>query len=226
MCGRISQHSGFISLSIVEGIDAPDRPGGTNHPPRYNGAPSQELLVIRRNHKRGEISLEPIKWGFIPVSCEDAKGGVKPINARAETIKTSAMFKAAYARRRCIVPVDVFFEWKAVKGGKTKQAYAIGMKDGSPFGLAGLWENWQDPKGEWVRTFTIITTRANELVGEIHHRMPVIVKPADYLRWLGEEQEADALLQPFDAGLMRMWPISARVNSPRNDDAGILRPVD
>src|SRR3954449_3588720 len=105
--------------------------------------------------------------------------------------------------------------------------YAIGMKDGSTFGLAGVWENWNDPStGEWVRTFAVITTDANELVSDIHDRMPVILRPEDYDRWLGIEPDPRDLLRPFPAGLMRMWPISTRVNSPKNDDPDLLAPVE
>jgi putative SOS response-associated peptidase YedK len=114
--------------------------------PRYNAAPSQELLVIRQNHKTGERSLDLIKWGLIPYWCQDPSGGSKPINAKAESVAKLPMFRDAYAQRRCIVPVDGFFEWRAIKGARAKQPYAIAMKDGLPFGLAGLWENWRNPK--------------------------------------------------------------------------------
>jgi putative SOS response-associated peptidase YedK len=129
-------------------------------------------------------------------------------------------------RRRCIVPVDGFFEWKAIKGQKAKQPYAIAMKDGSPFGLGGLWENWKDPRsGEWIRTFAIITTAANELVAEIHDCMPLILAPGDYVRWLSDEPDPRDLMRPFPSEPMRMWPISTRVNKPGNDDASIVEPV-
>ena len=105
-----------------------------NYPPRWNGAPSQELLVIRRNHHTGEVSLDPLRWGLIPYWCEDPKGGRKPINAKCETVQRLPTFRDAYRKRRCIVPVDGFFEWKAIKGQRAKQPYAIAMKDGSPFG--------------------------------------------------------------------------------------------
>ena len=155
-----------------------------NHPPRWNGAPSQELLVSRRNHHTGQLSLGPV----IPYWCEDPNGGRKPINAKCETVRTLRTFRDAYRRRRCIVSVDGFFEWQAIKGQKAKQPFAVAKKDGSPFGLGGLWENWKDPgSSEWVRTFAIITTDANELVAEIHDRMPLILAQEDYVRWLGEE---------------------------------------
>jgi SOS response associated peptidase (SRAP) len=127
----------------------------------------------------------------------------------------------------CIVPVDGFFEWKAIRGQKAKQPYAIAMKDGAPFGIAGIWENWKDPAfGDWVRTFAIITTDANELVADIHDRMPVILSRYDYARWLGEEPDPRDLMRPFPAELMRMWPISTRVNKPENDDPSIVEPIE
>ncbi len=121
-------------------------------------------------------------------------------------------FRDAYRRRRCIVPVDGFFEWKAIKGQKAKQPYAIAMKDGSPFGIAGIWENWRDPASEWVRTFAILTTDANDLVADIHDRMPLILAPADYVRLLGDEPDPRDLMRPFPADLMRIrcWQIKAK----------------
>ena len=122
MCGRVIQSSPLSRLAIVEGLDVH---GGRfhNHPPRWNGAPSQELLVIRRNHHTGGISFDPPRWGLIPYWCEDAKGGRKPINAKCETVHTLPTFRDAYRRRRCILPVDGFFEWKAIKGQNTKQPF-------------------------------------------------------------------------------------------------------
>jgi putative SOS response-associated peptidase YedK len=225
MCGRVIQSSGPVHLAIVDGLDARD--GRVhNYPPRWNGAPNQDLLVIRRNRHTGEMSFDPLRWGLIPHFCEDPKGGRKPINAKCETVATLPTFRDAYRRRRCILPVDGFFEWKAIKG-KAKQPYAIAMKDGYPFGLGGIWENWRDPNsGEWIRTFAIITTDANELMAEIHDRMPLILARADYVRWLSDEPDPRALLRPFTAAPMRIWPISTRVNKPENDDPSILRPIE
>ena len=131
MCGRVIQSSAPIRLAIVEGMDVRDS-RTHNYPPRWNAAPSQDLLVIRRNHQTGAVSLDPLRWGLIPYWCEDPKGGRKPINAKCETVHRLPTFRDAYRRRRCIVPVDGFFEWKAIKGQKAKQPYAIAMKDGSP----------------------------------------------------------------------------------------------
>ena len=226
MCGRVIQASGPLSLAIVDGLDVRDS-RLTNVPHRYNGAPSQELLVIRQNPKTGERSLDFLKWGLIPYWCSDPKGGRKPINAKAETVATLPTFRDAYARRRCIVPVDGFFEWKATKGQRARQPFAIAMKDGSPFGLAGLWENWNDPiSGEWIRTFAIITVPSNELVDMIHDRMPAILRPEDFDRWLGMEPDPRDLLRTFPSEPMRMWPISTRVNSPMNDDEALLDEIE
>ena len=130
MCGRVIQSNAPIRLAILEGMDVRDS-RVHNYPPRWKGAPSQDLLVIRRNHDTGEVSLDPLRWGLIPYWCKDPKGGRKPINAKCETIDNLPTFRDGYQRRRCIVPVDGFFEWKAIKGQKAKQPYAIAMKDGS-----------------------------------------------------------------------------------------------
>jgi putative SOS response-associated peptidase YedK len=132
-----------IRYAIVDGMNVRDS-RVHNYPPRWNGAPSQDLLVIRRNRKTGEVSLDPLRWGLILYWCEDPKGGRKPINAKCETVRTLPSFREAYRKRRCILPVDGFFEWKAIKGQKAKQPYAIAMKNGSPFGIGGLWENWKE----------------------------------------------------------------------------------
>jgi len=222
VCGRVIQSSGPLRLAIVEGLDVSDTRFG-NVPRRYNAAPSQELLVIRQNHKTGERSLDLIKWGLIPHSCADPNGGRRPINAKAESVSRLPTFRHAYALRRCIVPVDGFFEWRAIKGARAKQPYAIAMKDGSPFGLAGLWENWRNPNtGEWERTFAIITVPSNQLVAKIHNRMPAILDPGSYDRWLSTEPDPYDLLISYPSEPITMWPISTRVNKPENDDPSIL----
>jgi len=222
MCGRVIQSSRSLRLAIVECLDLSDNRTG-NTRPRYNAAPSQELLVIRENHKTGERSLDPIRWGLIPHWCSDPSGGRKPINAKAESVSRLPMFREAYALRRCIVPIDGFFEWKVIRGARAKQPFAIAMKDASVFGLAGLWENWKNPKtGQWERTFVIITAPSNDLVGQIHDRMPAILKPESYERWLGPESDPHDLLVTFPSEPMVMWPISTRVNSPDNDDPSLL----
>jgi putative SOS response-associated peptidase YedK len=230
MCGRVIQSSSPLRLSIVEGLTVSDS-RMANVRPRYNAAPRQELLVIRQNHKTGERSLDLIKWGLIPHWCTDPRGGRKPINAKAENVSVLPTFRDAYGLRRCIVPVDGFFEWRAIKGVGRKQPYAIAMKDGSAFGLAGLWENWRHLNtGEWERTFVIITVPSNELVGQIHNRMPAILKPESYERWLGLEPDPHDLLITYPSEPMTMFPISTWVNKPENDDPSLFEraaePVD
>jgi putative SOS response-associated peptidase YedK len=225
MCGRVIQASGpdRLGLKIVSGVDPDVRL--SNFPPRYNAAPSQQLWVIRRDPATGQRTLDLLRWGLIPYWSKE-KPKPPPINAKAETVRKLPIFRDAYAKRRCIMPIDGFFEWRAVMGTKVKQPYAIGMKDGSPFGLAGVWENWKDPvSGEWVRSFCVLTTNANELVAKIHDRMPVILDPADYERWLGEEPDPRELIRTFPAEPMTIWPVSTRVNSFKNDDEDLLRPV-
>jgi putative SOS response-associated peptidase YedK len=147
----------------------------------------------------------------------------RPINAKAESVSSLQTFRDAYALRRCIVPVDGFFEWRAIRGARAKQPYAIAMKDGSPFGLAGLWENWKHPTtGEWERTFAVITVPSNELVAQIHNRMPAILEARSYDRWLGLEPDPHDLLITYPSEPMTMWPISTRVNKPENDDCTLL----
>jgi putative SOS response-associated peptidase YedK len=138
------------------------------------------------------------------------------------------MFRDGYAKRRCIVPIDCFFEWRRIRGKRAKQPYAIAMKDRRPFAVAGIWENWHHPNTqEWVRTFAIITTDSNELVAPIHDRMPVILAPKDYDRWLSPlEPDPRDLLKPYPSAPLAMWRISTRVNSPENDDPSIMDPID
>jgi putative SOS response-associated peptidase YedK len=223
MCGRVIQARGPIDYAIVDGLDVRDS-RLSNYPRRWNGAPSQKFLVIRENAGTGDRSLDLLKWGLIPSWCSDPKGGRKPINAKAETVGTLPTFREAYRRRRCILPVDGFYEWYPAQGGK--QPYAIAMKDGSSFGLAGIWENWKNPAtGDWVRTFALLTVPANELLAQIYDRMPAILRPDSYLRWLGVELDPGDLLVSFPAEPMRMWPISKRVNTPKNDDPSLLDPT-
>ena len=226
MCGRVIQSSGPLRLAIVEGLDVSDSRLG-NVPRRYNAAPSQELLVIRQNHKTGKRSLDLLKWGLIPHWRSDPLGGRKPINAKAESVLRLPTFRDAFAMRRCIVPVDGFFEWRAIKSAGRKQPYATAMKDGSPFGLAGLWENWRNPNtGEWERTFAVITVPSNDLVSQIHNRMPAILTPESYDRWLGLEPDPHELLITYPSEPMTMWPISIRVNKPENDEPSLLDRVE
>jgi len=227
MCGRITQSSrelpGLETVVLDERYDS--RTGELLPPVRYNGAPSQDFWVIRRYPETGLYHRGRLIWGLIPSWCRDPNGGRQPINARAETLTTLPSFRAAYAKRRALLPIDNFFEWQKIKG--PKQPYAIAMKSGEPFALAALWESWRHPEsGEIIRTFCVITTDANELVAQIHNRMPVIIPREAYDRWLSPvDPDPRDLLAPYPAEPMTMWPISLRVNSPKNDDASILEPL-
>jgi putative SOS response-associated peptidase YedK len=151
--------------------------------------------------RRG-IARSP-RCGLIPYWFQDPTGGRKPINAKSETVDRLPSFREAYRKRRCVLPVDGFFERKANKGAK--QPHAIAVKDGAPFGIGGFWEKWKEPpSGEWVRTFAVITTDANELVADIHDRMPLILSPRGYLHWLGEQPDPRELMKPFPSEPMRM----------------------
>jgi putative SOS response-associated peptidase YedK len=229
MCGRVAQYRGPMEYASLLKIDwTKSLPRELpNTPPHYNGAPGQDYLIARSHPETHDTTLDLIRWGLLPSWAKDQKIAWKLINARAETVASTPAFKTAFAKRRCLVPVDGFYEWK--KAGEEKHPYLIGMATGEPFTLAGLWENWKDPAtGEWIRTFTIITTDANELVSELHDRMPVVIGPEDRNLWLNGEdpQELQALLRPFPSELMTMRPVSMKVNSPKNDNPDLLAPVD
>jgi putative SOS response-associated peptidase YedK len=196
MCGRVVQASDPLRYAFVDGLDVPD---SRMKPPSYNAAPGQLLYVIRENHETDERTLDLLRWGLIPHGCVDPDGGRKPINARAETVARLPTFRQAYARRRCIVPVDCFYEWGALKGTRARQPFAVAMKDHEPFALAGLWENWRHPRsGEWNRTFVILTVPANDLVAQLHGRMPLILPKIACERWLGAEPDPHDLPFPPD----------------------------
>jgi putative SOS response-associated peptidase YedK len=189
----------------------------------YNVAPTQMIPVVRLAAQGRELAF--LKWGLIPSWSKDPSIGTRLINARAETLSDKPSFRNSYRRRHCLVPADAFYEWKAI--GNRKQPYCIRMADESLFGMAGLWEHWLSPAGEAVETCTIITTNANELVGQLHDRMPLIIQPSDYGSWLdASNPKGGALLKPFPSDLMRYYPVSTRVNKVSNDDAECLEPVE
>jgi putative SOS response-associated peptidase YedK len=195
--------------------------------PRYNIAPSQLAPVIRMARGTGERTLDMLQWGLIPSWADDPKIGNRMINARAESAASKPAFRAAFKRQRCLIPVEGFFEWE--KTAKGKQPYFIHMRNGEPFTLAGLWEQWRDPQGTDVSTFTVLTTQANELTTKLHDRMPVIIERADYDRWLDPAQEDPQLLQellkPAPAQEMTMHPVSRKVNTPAQDEADCIEPI-
>jgi putative SOS response-associated peptidase YedK len=161
-----------------------------------------------------------MKWGLIPCWAKDASIGPKAINAMAETAAEKPAFRDPMRRRRCLIPADGFYEWKRTSA-KSKQPYNIGLTDGGVFAFAGLWDRWKDPAGREILTCTILTTSANSLVQDVHSRMPVILRPEDYDLWLDpgvtDPAKVRDLLKPFDARLMRKYPVSSAVNRVAND---------
>ena len=169
---------------------------------------------MRRHPKTGERVLGLLRWGLIPHWSNDPTIASKTVNARGETVRTVPSFRDAYRSRRCLVPADAFYEWKAT--GMTKQPFAIALRDRRLFAFAGLWENWKDPSSsQWVRTFTILTTKPNELVAPLHDRMPLILAQADYEQWLDPTHDSASLIRPYPADEMTAWPISTRVQRAR-----------
>ncbi len=194
--------------------------------PRYNIAPSQMVAVIPNT---SENKVELYKWGLIPSWAKDPTIGERMINARAETLAEKPSFRNAYRRRRCLILADGFYEWKQNPDLKTKQPMYIRLKNGAPFAFAGLWEAWKAPDETELRTCTIITTQPNALLETIHNRMPVILAPDDYAKWLSIEDQQPAqlegLLVPYPAGEMVAFPVSKMVNRPELDSAELVKPA-
>ena len=221
MCGRFTltvPHD--LLVDAFPGIDVPE-----DMAPRYNIAPTQPVAVIANNRRE---KIEFFQWGLITSWAKDPKIGNRMINARAETLSTKPSFRTAFKRRRCLIVADGFYEWWKRPGERSKTPIYIRMKSGEPFAFAGLWEAWQSPEGEEVLSCTIITTEANELLEQYHHRMPVILNPRDYDRWLDPlEQNPETfadLLRPYPALEMIVHPVSTFVNSPLNDSSECIVP--
>src|SRR5689334_18018949 len=218
MCGRVRLSSDVSEIKLVFSIP-PHRPT-PNFPPSWNVASTDSLPVIRYDTKASERSLDMLRWGLVPFWAKDLNVGFANINAKAEGIEMKPAFREAFQRRRCLVPVDNFYEWKKIGAGK--QPYAIALVDRGLMALAGLWENWRSPAGEWVRSFAIVTTTANDLCAEIHNRMPVVLGHQVWSEWLGEEPvdlpRLKALLAPYPAEGMTCWPVSNRVGNVKNND--------
>lgn len=218
MCGRyeLSSHPTAVALAF-----------GLAHPPeihpRYNIAPTQQVPIVRVN-RAGERELLQVRWGLVPRWAKDPSIGTRMINARAETLATKESFRLPFARHRCLVPASGFYEWRSTVSGK--QPVHIGMRDGRPFGLAGLYERWLSPEGDVLDTCTIVTTIACESLRPLHERMPVIVPDGDYGRWLDRaNDDASDVLEPWSGEPLLIHPVSRRVNDVRNDDAALIEPV-
>jgi putative SOS response-associated peptidase YedK len=221
MCGRFAAQlpPEFIRRLFRTHGDLP------NIAANWNVAPTQPAMVIRLDPHSRQRSLDVLQWGLVPYFTKDLKKAQRPINARAESVASSAMFRAAFAKRRCLVPADAFYEWRAMADGK--QPYAIGRADGAPLAFAGLWEAWRANDGEMLRSFTILTTTANTPMAALHTRMPVILEEDDWRAWLGEvDRDPLALLRPAEDDVLRIWPVSRAVNNARHNGAALLDEVD
>ena len=220
MCGRYVAALPAAELASIFGIQG-ELP---NLEPCWNVAPTTRRPVIRRHPETGERRLDVLTWGLVPNFTKDLKAARRPINARAETVVSSGMFRGAVARRRCIVPADLFYEWKTEPDGK--QPFAVGRQDHRPMALGGLWESWKQPDGTLLRTYAIITTAANEDMAGLHDRMPLVLEEGDWEAWLGDDAgRATLLMLPAPADTLRRWPVSRAVNSVRNDGAELIEPI-
>jgi putative SOS response-associated peptidase YedK len=185
--------------------------------PRFNVAPTQDIPVIRDTDSGRELTW--MRWGFIPPWAKDPKSGPLLLNARAETASEKPAFRSAFKTARCLIPADGFYEWKKTNG--RKQPYLIHRADGKPFGFAGLWSRWKD-----IESCTILTTNANELVRDMHDRMPVILAQSDYATWLNPDSvDLTGLLKPFPATEMTAVAVNPIVNNARNEVPECIEPI-
>jgi len=216
MCGRfrLSRHG----KEVAEGFAIEEE---VEWSPRYNIAPSDHIPTVQQDASKPVRHFTLMRWGLIPFWAKDPAIGFKTINGMSETAASKPAFRESMRTRRCLIPSDGFFEWKKI-GPKEKQPYNFGMVDDSIFAFAGLWDRWKDCDGKQILSCTILTTNPNALVSDVHDRMPAILRPEDYDPWLDpgitDPTRIADLLAPFDARLMKKYPVSMRVNSVKNDD--------
>lgn len=231
MCGRFTLRAPAEAIASLFNLDEM-----TQVVPRYNIAPTQPVGIVRMNPAREAREWTHVLWGLIPSWSKDPTMGARLINARSETVREKPSFRAAFKRRRCLVPADGFYEWKKI--GKRKQPYHITVDDGAPgaegaeplFAIAGLWESWSSPDGSILESCTLLTTEANEAMEPLHHRMPVIIEPEDYAMWLGSgrDEERDYLdnlhhlMRPYPSAPISAREVSMYVNNSRNEGAECL----
>ncbi|MFC2030868.1 SOS response-associated peptidase [Chloroflexota bacterium] len=223
MCGRFTLTTPDQDLAVQFNL-----PSIPTLKPRYNIAPTQPVAAVRKTRDSGERELAMLRWGLIPFWAKDPGIGSRMINARSETVAEKPAFRTAFRRRRCLVLADGFYEWQKQNGSKLP--HYVRMKTGGPFAIAGLWERWEGQDAEVIQSCTLLTTEPNDLIGPIHNRMPVILRPEDYDLWLDREVDQPEVLQPllhhFAAELMDAYPVSRLVNSPRNDDPQCIEPLE
>lgn len=221
MCGRYT-----ITLhpeAVRQGLELKEMP--SDWVPRYNVAPSQSIPVVTDAQER---DVKMMRWGLIPYWAKDLTIGNRLINARAETLAEKPSFRQAFAKRRCLILADGFYEWQKGAGPKGKsQPYLFKLENGDPFAFAGLWEFWRSPEGMEIHSCTIITTNANAVVAPVHDRMPVMLNGDNLWKWLSQEKpdELESLLAPYPAEKMVRFPVSTMVNSPELDRPELVEPV-
>ena len=219
MCGRYAAFLPTDALAALFQIAGP-MPAWA---PTWNMAPTRSAPVVRMHPETRERRLDLLRWGLVPHWIKDLKEARQPINARSETLASTPMFRDAYARRRCLVPADAFYEWHVSNDGK--QPWAIAREDGAPLVFGGLWEGWRGPDGTIIRSFSIATTSACPTLRPLHERMPVVIEKADWPVWLGEVPGDVAQLLRPSAAAFRIWLVSNAVNNVRNDSAALLEAV-
>lgn len=196
--------------------------------PRYNIAPGQEIAVVRQDAARPARNLSQLRWGLIPSWTNDPSKGYKMINARSETAAAMPAFAESFRLRRCLIPADGFYEWK--RAGKEKLPFCFTLADQSVFALAGIWDRWKNPQGQWIESCSMLTTTPNELMRDLHDRMPVILARDGYDIWLDPSfrkvAELQPLLKPYSAGGMRRFRVSQRINQVTCDDAECAAELD
>ncbi len=221
MCGRFS-----LGVSATQLIDLFNLTEIPTWGPRYNIAPTQEVLVVVKTPEHSDRKARLHRWGLIPSWAKDRSIGTQLINAQAETAASKPAFRAAFRKRRCLILADGFYEWKTE--GRHEQPFHIRLHDGRPFAFAGLWEHWAGGEGAAIDSCTILTTTPNDLLRPLHHRMAVILGPEDYDLWLDpaiqEVERLQPLLRSYPPEKMEAYPVSRMVNNPANDDPRCIEP--
>lgn len=228
MCGRFAQPRSSDELArIFHARSAADVPGD-----RFNVAPTDEVAAVVEHH--GERTVDSFRWGLVPFFARTSRDAARLINARSETVESSPAFRSAFARRRCIVPADAFYEWRRRRDpatGRTlrSEPFAVHRTDGAPLALAGLWSSWRDPDtAARLYTCSILTTDPNELVARLHDRMPVVLDASDWDAWLDAatpRERLRPLLRPAPAETMAAYAVSPAVNNVRNEGPELLAPL-
>jgi len=214
MCGRFAFFSPKEAIVAAFGLEAmPEYVG------RFNIAPSQQILTVRL--EQGRMVAEQFRWGLVPFWAKDPAIGNRMINARVETVAEKPSFRQALRQRRCLIPIDGFFEWqKSADGGK--QPWYISGGESQILACAGLWEEWRDPDDQVLRTCTIITTAANDFMRGLHHRMPLLLAATDYATWLNPAATVGNLLTARSIVALQAHPVSRRVNNPINNEPELI----